>query len=58
MSSRSANASTRALDAVITSQEAGIKVGLVNKPTLNVYDEAMMKTLAARPLCWWSRVGT
>jgi transketolase len=39
----------RALDAVITSNEAGIKVGLVNKPTLNVYDEAMMKTLAAAP---------
>jgi transketolase len=39
----------RALDAVITLQEQDVKVGLVNKPTLNVYDEAMMKTLAAAP---------
>ena len=39
----------RSLDAVITSQEAGIKVGLVNKATINVYDEAMMKKLAAAP---------
>lgn len=39
----------RALDAVITLQEAGTKVGLINKPTLNVYDESMMKTLAAAP---------
>jgi transketolase len=39
----------RALDAVIRLQESGVKVGLVNKPTLNVYDEAMMKKLAAAP---------
>ena len=39
----------RALDAVIRLNEQGVKVGLVNKPTLNVYDEATMKTLAAAP---------
>jgi transketolase len=39
----------RALDAVITLQEQGVKVGLVNKPTLNVYDESMMKRLVAAP---------
>ncbi len=39
----------RALDAVITLGESGTKVGLVNKATLNVYDEAMMKTLVAAP---------
>jgi transketolase len=39
----------RALDAVIQSQEKGVKVGLVNKSTLNIYDEAMMKKLAAAP---------
>ncbi len=39
----------RALDAVITLQERGIHVGLVNKPTLNVVDPDMMKTLAAAP---------
>ena len=39
----------RALDAVITLQEAGAQVGLVNKPTLNVVDPAMMKRLAAAP---------
>jgi transketolase len=39
----------RALDAVITLQGQGVKVGLINKPTLNVYDEAMMKKLAAAP---------
>src|SRR5580658_4069988 len=39
----------RALDAVITLQEKGVNVGLVNKPTLNVVDAAMMKTLAAAP---------
>jgi transketolase C-terminal domain/subunit len=36
----------RALDAVITLQESGVQVGLINKPTLNVVDPAMMKTLA------------
>jgi transketolase len=39
----------RALDAVIKLQEQGTKVGLVNKSTLNVYDEAMMKKLIAAP---------
>jgi transketolase len=39
----------RALDAVITLQENGVNVGLVNKPTLNIVDAAMMKTLAAAP---------
>ncbi len=39
----------RALDAVIKLNEGGVKVGLVNKPTLNVYDEAVMKKLAAAP---------
>jgi len=39
----------RALDAVIRLQEKGTKVGLINKPTLNVVDPKMMKTLAAAP---------
>ncbi len=39
----------RALDAVIRLGEAGTKVGLINKPTLNVVDTAMMKKLAAAP---------
>lgn len=39
----------RALDAVIGLQEKGVKVGLIAKPTLNIYDEAVMKTLAAAP---------
>jgi transketolase C-terminal domain/subunit len=39
----------RALDAVINLNEKGTKVGLVNKPTLNVHDEVMMKKLAASP---------
>lgn len=39
----------RALDAVIRLQEGGVSVGLVNKPTLNVVDAAMMRTLAAAP---------
>jgi deoxyxylulose-5-phosphate synthase len=39
----------RALDAVIRLQEKGTKVGLINKPTLNVVDAKMMKTLAAAP---------
>jgi len=39
----------RALDAVINLQEQGVKVGLVNKSTLNLYDEAMMKKLVAAP---------
>jgi transketolase len=39
----------RALDAVIALNEQGVKVGLVNKATLNVWDAAMMKRLAAAP---------
>jgi transketolase len=39
----------RALDAVIRLQESGVNVGLINKPTLNVVDANMMKTLAAAP---------
>jgi len=36
----------RALDAVIRLQEQGVKIGLINKSTLNVADAAMMKRLA------------
>ncbi|MFO0710926.1 MAG: transketolase C-terminal domain-containing protein [Sandaracinus sp.] len=39
----------RALDAVTRLRAEGVKVGLVNKATLNVMDEAMMKRLAAAP---------
>jgi transketolase C-terminal domain/subunit len=39
----------RALDAVIGLQEKGVKVGLINKPTLNVMDQSTMKLLAAAP---------
>jgi transketolase C-terminal domain/subunit len=39
----------RALDAVTRLKEQGIKVGLVNKATLNLYDEEVMKQLAAAP---------
>ncbi|MCA8993490.1 MAG: transketolase [Planctomycetaceae bacterium] len=39
----------RALDAVIRLKEAGHDVGLICKPTLNVYDEDMMAKLAAAP---------
>jgi transketolase len=39
----------RALDAVITLKSQGVKVGLINKATLNLYDEEMMKKLAASP---------
>jgi len=39
----------RALDAVIKMKAAGIDVGLICKPTLNVYDEEMMAKLAASP---------
>jgi transketolase C-terminal domain/subunit len=39
----------RALDAVIALQEAGYSVGLINKATLNVWDEATMARLAAAP---------
>jgi transketolase len=39
----------RALDAVLRLQESGVKVGLINKSTLNLYDEEKMKLLAAAP---------
>jgi transketolase len=39
----------RALDAVITLQEQGVKVGLINKATLNVVDKAMLGRLAKAP---------
>ncbi|MDB6045786.1 MAG: Transketolase central region, partial [Gammaproteobacteria bacterium] len=39
----------RALDAVIRLQERGVKVGLVNKATVNVVDKEMMKSLAGAP---------
>lgn len=39
----------RALDAITRLKEQGVKVGLINKPTLNVYDEAVMKQLVAAP---------
>jgi transketolase len=39
----------RALDAVIRLQESGVKVGLINKATLNVNDPATMKLLKDAP---------
>src|SRR5580698_8874639 len=39
----------RALDAVIGLKEKGVEAGLVNKATLNVVDESMMRTLAMAP---------
>lgn len=39
----------RALDAVLRLRDDGINVGLVNKSTLNVCDEAMMQTLVKAP---------
>jgi transketolase len=39
----------RAVDAVINLKEAGLEVGLINKSTLNVYDEAVMAKLAKAP---------
>jgi transketolase C-terminal domain/subunit len=39
----------RALDAVIGLKEKGVDAGLVNKATLNVVDESMMRTLAKAP---------
>jgi transketolase len=39
----------RALDVVERLREQGIRIGLVNKSTLNLYDEAVMKKLAAAP---------
>ncbi len=39
----------RALDAVDRAREAGIDVGLINKPTLNAVDEDMMARLGKAP---------
>jgi transketolase C-terminal domain/subunit len=39
----------RALDAVISLQEQGLKVGLINKPSLNVVDGDMMRKLSIVP---------
>ena len=39
----------RALDAVERAREGGIDVGLINKPTLNIIDEAMMEKLGTSP---------
>ncbi len=39
----------RALDAVIGLKQKGIDAGLINKSTLNVVDESMMRTLAKAP---------
>lgn len=52
----------RALDAAIRLGEQGLRVGLVNKPTLNRMDEASMKRLAAAPFVlvaegWNARTG-
>lgn len=41
----------RALDAVERAREAGIDVGLINKPTLNVIDEDSLKTAGSAPFC-------
>ncbi len=40
----------RALDAVERLKKEGIDVGLINKPTLNVVDEAMMAKIGASPM--------
>ena len=39
----------RALDAVERAREAGLDVGLINKPSLNTVDEEMMAKLAKAP---------
>ena len=39
----------RALDAVIGLQEQGVKVGLINKPTVNLVDAQMMRRLSGVP---------
>ena len=39
----------RALDAVIGLREQGVKVGLINKPTVNVVDPQMMRALSGTP---------
>jgi transketolase len=40
----------RAMDALLKLKAEGIHVGLVNKATLNVYDEAMMARLVSSPM--------
>jgi len=40
----------RAMDALLKLKAQGIHVGLVNKATLNVYDETMMARLASAPM--------
>ncbi len=40
----------RALDAVERLKKEGIDIGLINKPTLNVIDEAMLTKIGASPL--------
>jgi len=40
----------RSLDAVVSLKKAGIDIGLINKPTLNVVDSEMMETLASAPV--------
>jgi transketolase len=39
----------RALDAVVRLQKSGVKVGLINKATLNTWDEDTMRGLASAP---------
>jgi len=39
----------RALDAVLGLREQGVKIGLINKPTVNLVDPQMMRTLAGAP---------
>ena len=39
----------RALDAVISLQEKGVRVGLINKPTINVVDPRMMQRISGAP---------
>ena len=39
----------RALDAVISLEEKGIQVGLINKPTINVVDPRMMQRISTAP---------
>jgi transketolase len=41
----------RALDAVERARDAGIDVGLINKPTLNVVDEEMLQKTGQAPFC-------
>lgn len=39
----------RALDAVERAKEEGLNIGLINKPTLNVPDDAMLQKIGAAP---------